>query len=160
MTVVATVIDGKALSPEQINALATESPAESRRKALRRRVISTDYLADLQLITNPDLRGRYIKAAVDALQCQDACNLSGVAYSFSSYLKTLWDVSNLLTAIPESSQPGYGTAWVNQHPIIRLFVNKLADLSLSGACWSDNCAGDCEALVEILTHIQGESSIS
>jgi len=60
-------------------------------------------------------------AAKAALAVQDACNLSGVARSFSEILSgALW---------PEARSIGEGTRWVNTHPIATLFLSKMADLN-------------------------------
>ena len=59
-------------------------------------------------------------AAQTALDCQDACNLSGVVFAFARAMQIICD---------EANAKGYGTAWKNEHPIVILFVDKLADLS-------------------------------
>ena len=60
-------------------------------------------------------------AANEALMCQDACNLSGVLASFHAVVSdVIW---------PEARRLGKGTAWVNGHPIVALFLSKLADLN-------------------------------
>jgi hypothetical protein len=61
------------------------------------------------------------EAARLALECQDACNLSGVLASFKEIVhEVLW---------PEARRLGKGTEWVNQHPICTLFLNKLGSLN-------------------------------
>ncbi len=61
------------------------------------------------------------QAARVALDCQDACNLSGVLASFKEIVhETLW---------PEARRIGKGTEWVNQHPICTLFLSKLGSLN-------------------------------
>jgi hypothetical protein len=53
------------------------------------------------------------EAARVALDCQDACNLSGVLASFKEVVhEVLW---------PEARRLGKGTEWVNQHPVCTLF---------------------------------------
>ena len=61
----------------------------------------------------------YERAAKEALQVQDACNLSGVALSF---------VSAILAVKSEAAKQGRGAQWVSRHPIIFLFEDKIADL--------------------------------
>lgn len=56
--------------------------------------------------------------AREALEVQNACNLSGVVHSFSRV------VSQLRACLPEA-----GTTEINEHPIVRLWVDKLASLS-------------------------------
>ena len=52
----------------------------------------------------------------NALQSQNACNLSGVAHSLSEVLPRIWNESN-------------GTTEVNQHPIVRLYIEQMAFLA-------------------------------
>jgi len=51
-----------------------------------------------------------------ALDVQDACNLSGVVHSLSRIL-------------PKIREDNPSTGLVNEHPIVVLYVNKLASLS-------------------------------
>jgi len=61
------------------------------------------------------------QAAQQALDCQNACNLSGVLRSFDRIvMDVLWE---------EARRIGEGTEWVNSHPICTLFLDKLADLN-------------------------------
>lgn len=61
------------------------------------------------------------QAAQEAIDVQDACNLSGVVHSFSRIIKeALWE---------EARKQGKGTEWVNQHPIAKMFAEKIAQLS-------------------------------
>lgn len=64
------------------------------------------------------------KAAADALDVQDACNLSGVARRFADALTDVW---------AEATRLKEGTKFVNQHPISVLFACKIADLAAPGA---------------------------
>jgi hypothetical protein len=57
----------------------------------------------------------------EAIQVQDACNLSGVVQSFARALPELWSIAN------ESG--GKGTAWVNTHRVARLYASKIQSLS-------------------------------
>lgn len=59
------------------------------------------------------------QAAKDALLVQDACNLSGVLHSFSQAMEAI------NAAMRDA---GEGTDWRNNHPIVRLYVDKLASL--------------------------------
>jgi hypothetical protein len=58
------------------------------------------------------------EAAQMALDVQDACNLSGVVHSFA-------EVVTALRNSPECT----GTDWVNEHPIVTLFLDKLSSLN-------------------------------
>jgi hypothetical protein len=58
--------------------------------------------------------------ASDCLMVQDACNLSGVVFSFADYMKILCEVSNEL---------GKGTDWKNHHPICLMFSDKIGHLT-------------------------------
>jgi len=55
-----------------------------------------------------------------AILVQDACNLSGVAHSFSKVVTKIWN---------EADRLGKGTDWVNTHPIVILYANKISSLS-------------------------------
>lgn len=70
------------------------------------------------------------QAARTALECQDACNLSGVLASFKEIVhEVLW---------PEARRLGKGTDFVNTHPIVTLFLDKLASLNQSQcSCYED-----------------------
>ncbi len=59
--------------------------------------------------------------AREALQVQDACNLSGVVHSFSRAITRL-------RVLLEAEGNG-GTSAVNTHPVCMLFTDKLADLA-------------------------------
>lgn len=61
------------------------------------------------------------QAAQQALDVQDACNLSGVLAAFH------YVVSDVLW--PEARRIGKGTEWVNTHPIVTLFLDKMSDLN-------------------------------
>jgi hypothetical protein len=78
------------------------------------------------------------EAARQALNVQDACNLSGVVRSFASVIEILW------------KEPGCkGTDWVNTHPIAVLFSSKIA--SLTGSESSENFGKaylDCQKLAQ------------
>jgi hypothetical protein len=63
--------------------------------------------------------------AREAIAVQNACNLSGVAHSF-------------LDAIATIRNSASGTREVNTHPIVTLYISKLA--SLNG---TDCLCGDC-----------------
>jgi len=58
--------------------------------------------------------------ALDALKVQDACNLSGVVHSLDTVVTDLWEEANRI---------GQGTDWVNTHPIVKAYVDKLASLA-------------------------------
>ena len=58
--------------------------------------------------------------AKDALNVQNACNLSGVVHSFDKVVTDLWEEANRI---------GKGTDWVNTHPIVQAYVDKLASLA-------------------------------
>jgi hypothetical protein len=55
-----------------------------------------------------------------ALGIQNACNLSGVVFTFARIMERLCE---------EASDNGHGTEWKNTHPIVQLFADKLADLA-------------------------------
>jgi hypothetical protein len=63
----------------------------------------------------------YQELAKQALAIQDASNLSGVVHAFSRCMDVLWAEAR--------TGEGKGTDWVNTHPIVTLFVDKLASLN-------------------------------
>jgi hypothetical protein len=56
----------------------------------------------------------------DALECQDACNLSGIVYTLAKHLPTLW---------AEANEKGLGTDSTNRHSVVQLFLSKLVSLA-------------------------------
>lgn len=56
----------------------------------------------------------------EALDVQDACNLSGVVHSFDRAVSELWGIA---------FAKGEGTHWVNTHPVCRLYIDKLRSLA-------------------------------
>lgn len=66
----------------------------------------------------------YQEAAKQALDIQDACNLSGVAFSFARAMQAVCD---------EASRIGAGTNWKNYNPIVTLFLLKMAELNVCGS---------------------------
>lgn len=64
------------------------------------------------------------KVAADALQVQDAVNLSGVVRSFAQATEVLW---------AEAREQGKGTEFVNHHPVSRLFAEAIACLAGGGS---------------------------
>ena len=63
-----------------------------------------------------------------AIDIQEACNLSGIAHSFSSVLPRI---------LVEARMRAQGTEWVNTHPISVMYTSKM--VSLAG---HDCLAGD------------------
>ena len=62
----------------------------------------------------------YQEAAKAAIDIQNACNMGGVARTFHEAVQAVWD---------EAHRRQEGTDWVNQHPLIRMFIDKMNDLS-------------------------------
>ena len=62
--------------------------------------------------------------AKEALQVQDACNLSGVAQSFAKVMIELSEHTN-------------GTKEKNQHAIVKVWLNKMLDLANGDATSQD-----------------------
>jgi hypothetical protein len=54
-----------------------------------------------------------------ALLSQGACNLSGLVHSLSQAMKLIWE---------EATEQGQGTDYVNNHPIVRLYVEQMSFL--------------------------------
>lgn len=83
-------------------------------------------------------QGLTIKDYEDAITVQDACNLSGVVHSFSRVISKIW---------VEARKEKKGTEWVNQHPISKMYSDKI--LHLAGEC-NMNTYLSCERQVEEL----------
>src|SRR5260370_19523782 len=80
----------------------------------------------------------YQEAARTALECQDACNLSGVVFSFAQAMQAICDEQNRL---------GKGTDWKNAHPIVTLYLSKLGSLNRGYyECDYMHASDACEAL--------------
>jgi len=71
-------------------------------------------------MTNEELNARMAMHCKDAVQVQDACNLSGVVHSMVEAMESVCDMANRL---------GEGTAWKNRHPVMVLFAAKVAHLA-------------------------------
>lgn len=67
----------------------------------------------------------FLLAARNALLIQDAVNLSGIVKAMAHDMDAIWD---------EARKQGKGTDWVNQHPIVTTYLDKLR--SLNG--WKDS----------------------
>jgi hypothetical protein len=61
--------------------------------------------------------------AQQALDVQSACNASGVIHSFDKIVTALWEM-------PQAKK--IGTAWVNQHPVVTMFLAQLIHLNGAG----------------------------
>ena len=91
-----------------------------------------DFLGDCQLGFKPvNIRDipkpctvDYKRAAQNAIQVQDACNLSGVAHSYWSAIEAICERANQL---------GQGTRWKNTHVIVTMFLLKMAELNGCGS---------------------------
>jgi len=81
------------------------------------------------------------QAAQTALDCQDAVNLSGVLHSLNEILATVLG--------PEARRLDQGTAWVNRHPIVTLFLHKLTSLNGSDCFCSECITSYHRATVEV-----------
>lgn len=57
---------------------------------------------------------------MEAIQVQDACNLSGVVQSFAKAIKELWQLKNAKSA---------GTSDINRHRLCRLYADKIKQLA-------------------------------
>lgn len=87
---------------------------------------------DEQCIKDEEHRKAMQAAWNDAMVVQDACNLSGVVFSFARHMETICD---------EARKQGQGTEWRNKHPIVRLFLNQLLHLAC-GECIPCGMFGD------------------
>lgn len=88
----------------------------------------------------------YKLAARMALDVQDACNLTGVAYSFKNAIDAVCARANQL---------GESTNWKNTHPIVTLFLLKMAELNHCGSTL-DSSYGDAEAICSSIASGTGD----
>ena len=90
------------------------------------------------------------EAARTALECQDACNLTGVVHAFSRAMHSL-----------RETYPNENTEFFNRHCVVTLFLSKLCDLNRGYfECDYLHASNACEALVRGETveyaHQQGQ----
>jgi len=82
----------------------------------------------------------YQEAARTALECQDACNLSGVLFSFAEAMHAICE---------EQQRLGKGTDWKNTNPIVTLYLSKLGSLNRGYyECDYMHASDACEAIVK------------
>lgn len=75
-----------------------------------------------------------------ALDIQDACNMSGVIESLHAVLSSIRD---------EAHVKGYGTQWINEHPIIVMYASKIHSLSRADEYFSESyrqCRENCKVV--------------
>jgi hypothetical protein len=90
----------------------------------------------------------YKQAAQTALDAQNACNLSGVVKSLAGpVMDALWE---------QARANGKGTDFINTHPIVTLFLDKLA--SLNGVQTFESCmkATDSYSAVRAIAESEAE----
>jgi hypothetical protein len=56
------------------------------------------------------------RAYETALLSQGACNLSGLAHGLAEAMEALWE---------EANEQGKGTDYVNNHPVVRLYLEQM-----------------------------------
>lgn len=88
-----------------------------------------------------------------AYEIQDACNLSGVLWTFAQVLGEL------------KQQPEYrGSDWVHNHPITRAFADKIASLTgTQGRAGSDrafDAIGECHKLAHVADVITSHAEVA
>ncbi len=79
---------------------------------------------------------------------QDACNLSGVAHQLSRVLDRVW---------AEARAADQGTDHVNRHPLVLLYVAKMADLAGLAIDSGQSMTTYCDALDTARRAIGGDS---
>jgi len=57
---------------------------------------------------------------IEAYECQDACNLSGIVFAFARAMDRLCEIAN---------EHKKGTEWKNTHPMCLLYSSKIAHLT-------------------------------
>jgi hypothetical protein len=76
----------------------------------------------------------------DAVVAQSACNLSGIARSLNGVLTRIWN---------EARDKGQGTDYVNQHPIVVLYVAQMLLLSTGQLMAYTNYSAACQRCTEL-----------
>ena len=85
----------------------------------------------------------------DAILVQDACNLSGVVHSLAKAMDVIRK---------EADELGEGTQYMNTHPVVILFVDKLQSLSGSNDPSAFSRAYDkCQKMAELTAKKEGIS---
>lgn len=79
--------------------------------------------------------------AQEAYDVQDASNMSGVVHSFS---RAITELRQLL----EEQPGGFSNTTLHTHPIVRLWIDKLASLACIGT--SADLAGDYKAIRDLI----------
>ena len=82
--------------------------------------------------------------AQQALDVQDACNLSGVVHGFSRAITELRELF-----------PDKGTDWFNEHPICALWADKIAHLTRTQTIANDKVFHSYRAVQEIVEGKEG-----
>jgi len=80
------------------------------------------------------------QAAQQALDIQDACNLSGVAFAFARAMQAVCDAGR-----------DKGTEWKNSHPVVTLHLLKMEELNGCGSTLHssyDEAETQCRLLAE------------
>lgn len=89
------------------------------------------------------------QAAQTALDVQNACNGSGVVFTFAEAMHAICD---------EQQRLGKGTAWKNEHPIVSLFLDKLASLNHTQCLCSECLSRYHDAYAEVEKLAQPETA--
>jgi hypothetical protein len=84
---------------------------------------------DFSQLTDEQLQNLLKHAASEVLALQDACNLSGVIFTWATTMHLICEISN---------RGSKGTEWKNHHPINQLFACKVAELT----CYDGSLIGD------------------
>jgi hypothetical protein len=72
-----------------------------------------------EVVKKPVSATRY-RVYQDAMDVQNACNLSGVVHSMGKAVTELW---------AEARENGEGTEYVNTHPVVIAYISKLRSLA-------------------------------
>lgn len=75
---------------------------------------------NLSHMSDDQLRVLLCEDARDVLFIQDACNLSGVVFSWARAMDLICELAH---------RGGHGTDWKNTHPVNVLFASKVANLT-------------------------------
>lgn len=81
---------------------------------------NNNQVPDLYAMNEKSDRSAMKHAAQTAIDIQNACNLSGVIFTWAEVMASI---------SKEASAQSQGTDWKNNHPINVLFANKVADMT-------------------------------
>jgi hypothetical protein len=98
-------------------------------------------MEDLTLMSENELHKELRRHAKEAIDVQDAVNLSGVVYAFARSMQLIFEISSRINE---------GTAWRNHHPVAVMYANKISSLCEAESAGNYSDAYErCKVLTEL-----------